>query len=154
LKPGGRDRMRSQLVTIKSNETITAWEKRLDHALKNLEDLTILNRSSLARLSYIEKLAQKKYKGRILPRGLAVREVLRACIDEIICELNNEPVLHRACQYLAMIEKGMNCGHISKELGLSREHVSRFYRRRALGLITEKFLYTMKNGFDGKLGNY
>ena len=102
-----------------SEATTAQWVARVGHALRNLDVRSALNRSHLARLAYVERLAR---------------------------DLGGEPALSRACQYLILLKEGLSCQQISHELGLSREHVSRVYRRKALELLTQEFLSTIKNG--------
>jgi hypothetical protein len=98
----------------------------------------------LARLAYVERLAKERYSDHVLPRGLALREVLIFCVEVIVRDLANEPAMSRACDYLALLKEGLSCQQISKELGLSREHVSRVYRRKAFELLAEQFLCVIK----------
>jgi AraC-like DNA-binding protein len=72
--------------------------------------------------------------------GLALHNVLIECVDKVCQEVGNEPGLSRACNYLLLISRGLKCREISKQLGLSREHVSRLYRKKAIELVTEEFL--------------
>lgn len=130
----------------KGTTTFDEWEQRVEHALRNLHDRGVLNQSSLARLAYIEKMAREQYNSRLLPRGLALHDVLLACVEKVLEEVGSEPGLSRACNYLELLTEGLTCQEISKQLGLSREHVSRVYRRKAVELITEAFLSTVKNG--------
>lgn len=60
------------------------WEKRVDQALTNLGDRSVLNRSSLARLTYIERLVEDKCRGHILPRGLVLHDVLIDCVNRYL----------------------------------------------------------------------
>lgn len=122
------------------------WHQRVAYALRHFGDRTVLNRSPMARLAYIERLAATQYSGRLLPRGLALHDMLLACVDKILTELRNDPALARACTYLQLTLQGKTCKEISKELGLSREHVSRVYRQKAIELVTEEFLHTVRNG--------
>ena len=118
----------------------------MGEALRNLPDRAALNRSPLARLSYVERLASERYGGRLMARGLALREVLGACVDRVLSDLGNEKALHRERDYLELLRDGLSCREASKRLGLSREHVSRTYRKRALQLLTEVFLAVTRNG--------
>jgi hypothetical protein len=120
------------------------WVARIGHALRNLDDRSILNRSPLARLTYVDKAAKEEYKGHILPRGLALRDLLPACVNSVIDDMSGEAPSSRACQYLVLLKQGLSCQQISEELGLSREHVSRVYRRKALELVTEEFISRSK----------
>ncbi len=130
---------------MKNNTKPEVWQKRVEYALRNLGDRSVLNRSPLAKLTYIGRLAEDKYKGHILPRGLALHDVLLDCTQRISKELSAEPGLARTCSYLDLYIKGLSCREISEQLGLSREHVSRVYRKKAVELITEEFLCTVKN---------
>jgi len=114
-------------------------------AMKSLLDRSALNRSPLARLAYVEKAAKEQYSSHVLPRGLALRVILESCIDEVINDLSSEPALKNQCDYLRMIKNGVTCKEISRQLGLSREHVSRVCRRKAIELVTEEFLIRIKN---------
>lgn len=133
-------------------ETNDQWINRVGHALRNLDDRSVLNRSSLARLSYVEKLARERYSSHILPKGLALREVLVECIDKVVNDLSKDTGLSRACRYLTLLKQGLSCQQISSELGLSREHVSRVYRPRALDLVTSAFLSVIKSHSTSKPG--
>jgi hypothetical protein len=109
-------------------------------ALKSLLDRSALNRSPLARLSYVERAARDQYGGRLMPRGLALRAILESCIDEVVNDLSGEPALKNQCEYLRMIKSGVTCKEIGRALGRSREHVSRKYRKEAVALVSEEFL--------------
>ena len=132
-----------------TKETNDQWVSRVGHALRNLDDRSALNRSPLARLSYVERLAKERYSSHVLPRGLALRTVLVACIDKVTNDLSTEPALSRACRYLALLKQGLSCRQISTELGLSREHVSRVYRLKAFELVTTVFLSVIKSTSTG-----
>jgi hypothetical protein len=49
-------------------------------------------------------------------------------------------VLTGPCRYLDLRARGVTCAQIARELGLTREHVSRTIRPRALGLLLEESL--------------
>ena len=146
--PGGEDRGRgsqNQELAKKRPCSLNEWQQRVAYALRHFGDRTMLNRSPMARLAYIERLAAGQYSGRLLPRGLALHDTLSACVGKILTELRNDPALARACTYLELILQGKTCKEISKELGLSREHVSRVYRRKALELLIGEFLHMVRN---------
>lgn len=129
----------------KQSTRLDEWQKRVGQALRNLGDRSALNRSPLVRLAYVEKLAAERYNGRLLPRGLALHDLLLTCVKKVSVELADEPGLTRACKYLQLLIQGLSCQEISRQLGLSREHVSRVCRRKALELVTEEFLSTVRN---------
>ena len=129
----------------KDTDTAIRWERRLDLALKSINDRSALNRNSLADLAFIGKLALESYGGHVFPRGLALHDTLLTCIEKISSELGNEAGLTRACTYLQLIVQGLSCKEIARQLGLSREHTSRVYRRKALELLIEEFKLTTSN---------
>jgi hypothetical protein len=119
------------------------WRARIWHALRHLDDRSILNQSPLARLSYIQRLAESQFQGNALVRGLALKHVLITCVDKIIAELNSEPGLRRTCEFLQLIKQGTSVTTASKSLGLSREHVTRTYKKKAVELVAQEFLATV-----------
>jgi CRP-like cAMP-binding protein len=116
------------------------------YCLRHLNDRIMLNRSQLAKLTYVRKLAKEYYLEHVLPRGLALHELLGYCIKKLTEELGSDPVLDRHCKYLSLVQKGLSQKQISKELGLSREHVSRVYRPKAIELLAEELLHVIKAG--------
>lgn len=127
-------------------------EKRVGHALRYLGDRTILNRSPLSRIAFIERLAMEEYSGRLLPRGAALNDLLNSAIEQVLQEIGGEPRLDKTCTYLRLLMHGLSGTQISKELQLSREHVCRHYRRIAIQLVTDVFLSRIK-GSEQKLIN-
>jgi hypothetical protein len=107
--------------------------------------LTEVTLSPLAGLSYIESLSAERYSGRLLPRGLALHDILILCVDKVSTEFIHEPGLAKACAYLKLVTNGVGCREISKQLGLSREHISRVYREKATELVTEQLLLMVNN---------
>ena len=137
--------------TLHTKQTGTGGPKsdarfsKVSHALRNLDDRVALNRNPLSRLAYVQEVAKGQCKGSIYPRGLALREIITSCIDKIVMDLGNEPKFYKPCKYLALMKNGMTCRQISNELGISREHVSRVYRRRAIELLVEEFYNVSKD---------
>lgn len=80
-----------------------------------------------------------------MPRGLALRHLLLACVDHIVKDVGKEPGLSKACQYLQLRAVRHSCQEISAKMGFSREHVSRHYRRKALELMVKAFLSRVEN---------
>jgi DNA-binding NarL/FixJ family response regulator len=116
------------------------------YALKNIGDRVLLSRTSLAKLTYIERMASEdRYCSHLFPRGLALHDVLIACVDKVCKELVKEAKHTRACNYLRLVVEGFSCREIGKQLGLSREHVSRVYRKKAIELVTEEFIATLNS---------
>jgi len=129
----------------KHRERLHTWVVRLGDALRHLDDRILLNRNPLARLTYVKELAKEHYQAQLHPRGIALRETLVYCIDKIAIDMGNEPGSYRLCQYLLLAKQGLSCRQISKGFGLSREQVSRVYRRRALELLADKLRSLNRN---------
>ena len=122
------------------------WIARLGKALGDLEDRSALNQNPLAHVAYIERLAAEKYRGQILPRGVALRRTILDCVDEVCTQLVDESGLAKARDYLRMRADGYTCKNASMRLGLSREHVSGGIRPKALQLLAEQFIAVTKRG--------
>ena len=139
-----------KIGTLYTKQTGTGGPKsdarfsKISHALRNLDDRIALNRNPLSRLAYVQEVAKGQCKGSIYPCGLALRKIITSCIDKIVMDLGNEPKLHKPCKYLSLMKKSMTCRQISNELGISREHLSRVYRRRATELLVEEFYNVIK----------
>lgn len=110
------------------------WKNRLDDALRYLDDRSALNRNPLSRLSYAKRLADRKYQDKIMPAGLALREWINISIDRIAEDVSGDARLSRLSTYLICAKQGLNRRQASERLGLTREHVSREIRPRALEL--------------------
>jgi hypothetical protein len=131
---------------------VDIWQQRVEHALRHLGDRSVLNRSPLVRLPYVERLSIEKYSGRLLPRCLALHDILTTSVERVFNELSNEPGLTKACTYLKLVTCGANGREISEQLGLSREHISRVYRKKAIELVTEEFLSMVNNNEVDPIG--
>ena len=132
---GSKDNMSSRDEGVSQQ-----WIGRLGKALEHLDDRSLLNANPLARLQYIERLAGEKYRGQILPRGLALRRVVLDCVDQVCIQLADESGLAKPCEYLRLRAAGHSCEDISARLQLSREHVSRAIRPKALHLLAQAFI--------------
>ena len=113
--------------------------QRMAWAMRNLNDLIALDQSPLAKLGFVEKYAAEHYQDRLCSKGLALRDLIKESLDDIISETagNGLPKLH---DLLDRLRKGLSISQASREMGLSREHVSRFYAKQAFRIVTERFL--------------
>jgi hypothetical protein len=122
---------------------LEVWQARVWHALRHLDDRSILNQSPLSRLAHVTRRADREFKGNALVRGLALKHTLLECVDRIIVGLNGDTGLSKSCQFLSLIKQGHSITSISKNLGLSREHVTRVYKKKAIELVTQELLTTI-----------
>ena len=118
---------------------------RVASAVRNLDDLIALDLSPLAKLGFVERYAADHYQDRSCSKGLALRDLIKESLDDIISETagNGLPRLH---DLLDMLRNGLNISQASREMGLSREHVSRVYAKQAFRLVTERFLSMGERG--------
>lgn len=150
----GKDKSRSResrnMAQVDESITRSAAPHRctanLSRALGSLADRGMLSANPLTRLEYVQRLAADKYRDRIMPRGLALRDIVSGCVDRIVAEVANEPRLDRAAKYLVLRSRGLSGQRIAAELRLSREHVARTVRRQALQLLLEQFLLMTRGG--------
>ncbi len=112
---------------------------RVASAVRNLDDLIALDQSPLAKLGFVEKHAADHYQDRLCSRGLALRDLITESLDDIISETAGNG-LSRLHDLLGMLRNGLTISQASREMGLSREHVSRVYAKQAFRLVTEQFL--------------
>ena len=135
-------------------ENRNRWDQRVQYCLKNLNNPIALNSSPLIRLAQVERIARTKYKNEGLPRAKALKDVLFLCIDRLVKEMENDSSSIKVARYLKLAKKGMNNSQIAKEMGLTREHVSRVYRNKALNLVTQEFLTTIGHYNMAAKGDY
>lgn len=121
------------------------WKEKIWHALRHLDDLIILNQSSLARLVYVQRLAETEFRDRSLARGLALRHALTGCIDKIVSDGKDQIGLQKICGFLEIVKEGQNLTDISKAMGVSREQVSKSYKKKAVELVTQEFVELAKS---------
>ena len=66
------------------------------------------------------------------------------CLDKIIVEANGEPGLRKTCQFLNLVKEGQNLTAIAEAMGLSREQVTRYHKKKAVELATGEFIGVVK----------
>ena len=114
---------------------------RVDDALRHLEDRIELNRNPLTRLARVVTLAKRRYSGCVHPRAVALREIVRQAVDEVVAELEGEAGLEQVRKFLVLYASGSTVKGASRKLGLSREYCSRTIKKKALLLVAEKFAH-------------
>ena len=128
-----------------SDSTLNAkWEAGLGYILHKLDDIMALQRSNFTKVSGVRRFAEENYPGRSMPEGRALRDIVIQCVTIVLADLGAEAGCSHACRYLELAIKGVSCREISRDLKLSREHVSRTYRRQALQLLARQFVLTVR----------
>ena len=130
--PSGRQRRQPNGPAHTRNNAVDESKgtiAKLDDALKDLGDRSALSRSPLARLGHVQGVAADKYSDRIMPRGLALRQVITECVARICAELGDEPGLAKPCRYLDLRAKGLKCTEVAAQLGRSLEATAALIHR-------------------------
>jgi len=109
-------------------------------AMKNLQELEILEDSPLVRLPAVRWLAQTKYLRVMFPSAFALRLMLLESVNQMLSDLADMPNYQRELRFLHGFIQGRSVAEISRELSLSREHVARTVQPRALKLVAKVFL--------------
>ncbi len=109
-------------------------------ALKNLQEVELLERSSLGQLPAVRQLAETEYRQSSFATALALRLLLLHAVRAVMQELAEVPRYWREIKFLQKYIEGDSVAEISRGLALSREHVSRTVQPRAFGLVARVFL--------------
>lgn len=116
-------------------------ERDIVQALRVVDDPDALGQLPLARDFAVEDLARQRY-GRVtrLARGQALRDLLRECLERVAGE-THEPFRSFADAYAAQTP----IAEIARQLGMSRSHLSRIYRRRVAALVADELLSEIRS---------
>jgi hypothetical protein len=109
-------------------------------ALKNIQELELLEESPLVRLPAVRRLAETKYRRAMFPAAFALRLILLESVNQMVDDLGEMSNYQRELGFLQGFIRGMSVAEISRGLGLSREHVARTIQPRALNLVARVFL--------------
>lgn len=109
-------------------------------AMKNIQELELLEESPLTRMPAVRRLAETKYQRSMFPVAFALRLILLESVNQMLEDLEDMPNYHRELKFLQGYIQGNSVADISRGLGLSREHVARTVQPRALNLVARVFL--------------
>ncbi len=121
------------------------WIARLNHALKNMADRGELNRNPLSRLRYVERVAEERFRGQILPHGLALRWVILTCVGRISEQVGNEAGLAKACTYLNSAAMAFPVSRSAGSWVVLENTEVDTTGAKALDLLAREFMSTIKN---------
>lgn len=105
-------------------------------ALRWVDDPDALSQVRLARDSSVAQVAQVRY-GRVtrLTRGCALRDLLKVCLKRV-AEGTREPFSNFARAYAEQVPISI----IARDLGLTRSHLSRVYRKRLAAMVADELI--------------
>lgn len=115
-------------------------------ALKMLEEFEWLEESPLGRMAAVQRLAQGHYRRGIFPTASALRYLLLQAAENVVADLGAMGVYQREVRFIQAYTKGCSVADISRNLGLSREHVARTIQPRAVGLVARAFMALINSG--------
>jgi hypothetical protein len=116
-------------------------EREVWHALKCLTDPYELDKSRLTRLKPVEVLAERRAPNGAFTKGEVVSDLLLSCIERLGGKAEREGEFPRCAQLLAEIARCSTLAEASRQIGLSREHVTRKYRPKAIKILAREFLF-------------
>ena len=109
-------------------------------ALKHVQELEYLEESPLTRLPAIRELAEGKYREAAVPAGFALHLLLMDSAKIVLRDFGDLPGYQREIKFLKAYVDDQSVAEISRDLGLSREHVARSIQPRAVGLVARVLL--------------
>lgn len=119
-------------------------------ALKNLQEFELLEESPLGRLPAVRHLAESTYHESYFATAFALRALLLEGMRALIQDFSEMPNYRRELRFLSAFVQGESVAAISRDLGLSREHVARTIQPKAFGLVATVFLaLANKDGVNG-----
>ena len=108
------------------------WEHIVASAMRQARDLFELESSPLAEEDCVRVLARARYPTRILGTGLAIRDLLAHAAETIAQDCGDR----RFGRFCALYAVGTPIADIAGALGMSRAHLSKYWRPKAVKLIT------------------
>ncbi len=111
--------------------------KQLEEAYTHLHDLDWLQESGLARLPEVRERVNPR---QTMPEGQALRRLLIEAARQVIQDIGDVPDKSGVKLFLERYLEGRTVTEISQELGVTREWVSRAYRKEALALAGKQFV--------------
>ena len=121
----------------KSNEEIGSF---VASALKCFQELETLEDLPIGQLSAIQTLARTEFRVAMFSTAFAIRNELERALMSLKRNLGGISGYERELKLLEALMNGDSVSSISKEMGLSREHVARHIQPRAIKILTRAFL--------------
>ena len=113
-------------------------------ALKNVQELELLEASPLANLPRVKQLADEEFPRAVFRNGFALRRVLFDAVESLHRDLSPLPNYQRELAFLQAYIQGTSVAEISRRQGLSREHVARTVQPKAFRLVAKAFAAGME----------
>ena len=111
--------------------------KHVEEAYSHLHDLDWLQECQLANLPEVRDRIDP---GRTIPEAQALRGLMLEAARQVIDDMGAVPDKSGVTAFLERYLVGKSVTEIAQELGVSREWVSRAYRKEALGLCGRQFV--------------
>ena len=130
----------------------------VDDALRHFDEFEYLEACDLGRLQPVRDLAERDFDRSFFPLAFAIRLLITEAASSVSQQFRNVSAYGREIEVIDGLLGGLSIVAISKGLGLSREHVTRTVKPRAVNLITRAFLVNVRcshatNDFIGRQGS-
>ena len=110
------------------------WEERVRYILRHLDDPIMLQKSPIARLAVVEKRATKTYPNGLVPRGQALKDLVKEWLEEVESVAGDGPFKN----FVLLTTQGEGTMEASRKLGVSPSYVSRTYKKQLVQLLVKR----------------
>ncbi len=118
------------------------WEERVRYILRHLDDPIMLQRSPVAKSTFVEKRVKDCYANRLVAHGRALHDLMIEWLEEVESSVDGSDRLKHFHDFVVFTRNGMGTMEASRKLGLSSGHVSRTYKRMLVELLIERIMGT------------
>jgi hypothetical protein len=141
----GREYLRKSIeisvMTKRGRKSQGQREAEVVEALRHLNDVEWLDDCVLANHPFFDASGRR---GRVLGRGLALRNALLDAIQLTVEALRDNQSYERVVTFLEGYKKGDPLSHIANRMGIRRENLFRTHRPKALSLVARNFLKLLR----------
>ena len=113
----------------------STWARRVAFGLRHLTDPFTLRTPELVRLAAVDRLRAERYPRMAFGRALALRDLLTQAVEHACVALP-----HPLDRFLQRYAQGVPIAVIARDLGLTRQYISRAYRPKCIEAVTSEFL--------------
>ena len=136
LNPADGKRQKAKRGPVSGREL----EHEVWHALKCLDDIYELECSRLTHIKTVQVLAESRYGQSAFAKGEVIAETLASCITRLSGKAGIAGQFPRVAYLIAGVARGSTLSQVSRQLQLTREHVTRKYRPKAMKILAKEFV--------------
>jgi len=140
---GSEPGRRSPPASRRGRKRKTPLMDKVAQAYAHLHDLDYLQDCPLSKLPEVTDEVQIH---QIMPEAQALRRLLTEAAEQVVRDVESVPSLSNVRQFLTRYVDGKKIAEIAEELRVSREWVSRAYRKEAFGMAGAQFVRLVSKG--------